>query len=185
MGFRTVPFCRELYIEETDFMENAPRKFFRLSPGREVRLRYGYLVTCQEAVKDKDGKIIAVHCTYDPDTRGGSTPDGRKVKGTIHWVSARHAVKSDICLYDRLFTVEHPDRDKEKDFKEFLNPESLIVLKNCMLEPSLQNAITEDRFQFERQGYFCIDAKISSKETPVFNRIVTLRDSWAKITESE
>ncbi len=183
MGSRSVPFCRELYVEETDFMEDAPRKFFRLSPGREVRLRYGYLITCQKAIKDKDGNILEVHCTYDPETRGGSAPDGRKVKGTIHWVSARHAMSCDICLYDRLFTVEHPDRDKEKDFKNFLNPESLVILKNCKVEPSLINAESEDRFQFERQGYFCLDSKNRSKKAPVFNRIVTLRDSWAKITK--
>ncbi len=184
MGTRTVPFCRELYIEATDFMENAPRKFFRLSQGREVRLRYGYLVTCQEAIKDKDGKVIELHCTYDPETRGGSAPDGRKVKGTIHWVSARHGIKSDICLYDRLFTTEHPDRDKNKHFIEFLNPDSLVVLQDCILEPSLKNARPGERFQFERQGYFCLDTNTNPSDNLRFNRIVTLRDSWAKIKKT-
>jgi len=181
MGTRKIPFCRELYVEQTDFMEDAPRKFFRLSVGREVRLRYAYLVTCQEIIKDDAGNVIELHCTYDPETRGGSAPDGRKVKGTIHWVSARHGLETEVRLYDRLFTVEHPDRDKEKDFKEFVNPDSLQVLKHCMLEPSLAQADIEDRFQFERLGYFCLDSKESTQDNPVFNRIVTLRDSWAKL----
>ena len=181
MGTRKIPFCRELYVEQTDFMEDAPRKFFRLSVGREVRLRYAYLITCQEVIKDDEGNVIELHCTYDPETRGGSAPDGRKVKGTIHWVSARHALKTEVRLYDRLFTVEHPDMDKEKDFKEFVNPDSLQVLKGCMLEPSLAKADIEDRFQFERLGYFCLDSKESAQGNLVFNRIVTLRDSWAKL----
>ncbi|MDD2462990.1 MAG: glutamine--tRNA ligase/YqeY domain fusion protein [Desulfobulbus sp.] len=183
MGERVVPFSRELYIERSDFMENAPKKFFRLSVGREVRLRYAYLITCQEVIKDAAGNIIELHCTYDPATRGGSSPDGRKVKGTIHWVSAPHALQAEVHLYDRLFTVEYPDADKEKHFIEFLNPESLTILNNCMLEPGLVQAESQDRFQFERQGYFCLDAKDSTAEKPVFNRIVTLRDSWAKINE--
>jgi len=181
MGTRKIPFCRELYVEQTDFMEDAPRKFFRLSVGREVRLRYAYLITCQEVIKDDEGNVIELHCTYDPETRGGSAPDGRKVKGTIHWVSARHALETEVRLYDRLFTVEHPDMDKEKDFKEFVNPDSLQVLKGCMLEPSLAKADIEDRFQFERLGYFCLDSKESAQGNLVFNRIVTLRDSWAKL----
>jgi glutaminyl-tRNA synthetase len=182
MGARKVPFCRELYIEATDFMEDPPRKFFRLGPGREVRLRYAYFITCRDVVKDDNGEIVELHCTYDPETAGGSAPDGRKVKGTLHWVSARHAIQAEIRLYDRLFTVEHPDRDPEKDFKEFLNPDSLEILDSCMLEPTLQAATPEARFQFERQGYFCLDAEDSRTEKPVFNRIATLRDTWAKIT---
>jgi len=183
MGTRTVPFSRELYIEADDFMEDPPKKFFRLGPGREVRLRYAYLVTCEKVIKDEAGNVIELHCTYDPATRGGSAPDGRKVKGTIHWVSARHALQAEVRLYDRLFTVEYPDMDKEKDFKEFLNPSSLEPLTQCMLEASLKNASVADRFQFERQGYFCLDAKDTTPERPVFNRIVTLRDTWAKMQQ--
>ncbi len=185
MGSRMLPFCRELYVEASDFMEDAPRKFFRLSVGREVRLRYAYLITCQEVIKNENGEVVELHCTYDPETRGGSAPDGRKVKGTIHWVSARHGIRSQVRLYDRLFTVEHPDMDKEKNFKEFLNPDSLQILDNCILEPSLATAAAEDRFQFERQGYFCLDSKETSPEKPVFNRIVTLRDSWAKMSKKK
>ncbi len=185
MGTRPLPFCRELFVEQSDFMENAPKKFFRLSVGREVRLRYAYFITCQEAIKDEKGNIIELRCTYDPETRGGSAPDGRKVKGTIHWVSARHALRAEVRLYDRLFTVEHPDMDKEKDFKEFINPDSLQILKDCALEPSLAHASRDDRFQFERQGYFCLDSKDSLPEKPVFNRIVTLRDSWAKLKKKK
>jgi glutaminyl-tRNA synthetase len=183
MGTRKVPFCRELYIEATDFMEDPPRKFFRLGPGREVRLRYAYFITCQEVIKNGNDEVVELRCTYDPLTTGGSAPDGRKVKGTIHWVSARHALEAEIRLYDRLFTVEHPDLDKEQDFKEFLNPDSLKTLHGCMLEPSLKNARPDNRFQFERQGYFCLDAKDSQPKHPVFNRIVTLRDTWAKIVK--
>lgn len=186
MGTRILPFSRELYIERTDFMEDAPKKFFRLSVGREVRLRYAYLITCQEAVKDDQGRIVELRCTYDPATKGGNAPDGRKVKGTIHWVSAPHALEAEIRLYDRLFTAEYPDADKEKDFKDFLNPDSLTILTSCMLEPGLGQATIDDRFQFERQGYFCLDSESrSSSGKPVFNRIVTLRDSWAKISESK
>ncbi len=182
MGTRKVPFCREIYIEESDFMEDAPRKFFRLSVGREVRLRYAYFITCQEVIRDDQGKIVELRCTYDPETRGGSAPDGRKVKGTIHWVSARHGIRAEVRLYDRLFTVEHPDMDKEKDFKEFINPDSLEVLPDAILEPSLADAMAGDRFQFERQGYFCPDSRDHRPERPIFNRIVTLRDTWARIT---
>ena len=181
MGTRMLPFCREIFVEATDFMEDAPKKFFRLSVGREVRLRYAYLVTCEEVIKNENGEVVELRCTYDPETRGGSAPDGRKVKGTIHWVSARHGIRAQVRLYDRLFTVEHPDMDKEKDFKEFLNPDSLQVLDNCILEPSLAAAAVDDRFQFERQGYFCLDNRETTPEKPVFNRIVTLRDSWAKM----
>ena len=185
MGERIVPFSREIYIEQSDFLEDAPKKFFRLSVGREVRLRYAYYITCQEAIKDAEGKIVELRCTYDPATKGGSAPDGRKVKGTIHWVSAPHALRAEVRLYDRLFTTEFPDMDKEKGFKEFLNPASLTVLADCMLEPELIKATPEDRFQFERQGYFCLDTVESGPDRPVFNRIVTLRDSWAKLNEAE
>ena len=184
MGERTVPFSREVYIERSDFMENAPKKFFRLSVGREVRLRYAYLITCQEVIQDDQGKVVELRCTYDPDSRGGSAPDGRKVKGTIHWVSAPHALRAEVRLYDRLFTAEYPDADKEKSFKDFLNPDSLTTLTDCMLEPGLLQACPDDRFQFERQGYFCLDPVASTPVKPVFNRIVTLRDSWAKLNES-
>ncbi len=181
MGTRTLPFSREIYIERFDFMENPPKKFFRLGIGREVRLRYAYLMTCDAVVKDEaTGEILEVHCTYDPATRGGNAPDGRKVKGTIHWVSAAQALKCEIRLYDRLFDVENPDADKEVDFKEHLNPDSLTSLTNCMVEPSLADAKPGTCVQFERQGYFCVDAKDSRPGAPVFNRTVGLRDSWAK-----
>ena len=183
MGTRKVPFSREIYVERSDFMENAPKKFFRLSEGREVRLRYAYLITCQQAVKNEQGEVVELHCTYDPDSKGGSAPDGRKVKGTIHWVSARHGIPAELRLYDRLFSVESPDADKEHDFKEFINPDSCQVLKNSIVEPSLADAALDDRFQFERQGYFCLDSKVSQPGRPVFNRIVTLRDSWEKVSK--
>ncbi len=185
MGIRPLPFCRELYVEQADFMEDAPKKFFRLSVGREVRLRYAYLITCQEVIKDEDGNVVELRCTYDPETRGGSAPDGRKVKGTIHWVSARHAIPAEVRLYDRLFTVEHPDMDKKRDFKEFINSDSLEVLKDCRLEPSLAEAAEGERFQFERQGYFTLDSRDSTPNDLVFNRIVTLRDSWARMAKKK
>ncbi|WP_457574545.1 glutamine--tRNA ligase/YqeY domain fusion protein [Desulfolithobacter sp.] len=185
MGTRTLPFCREIYIESTDFMEDPPRKFFRLGPGREVRLRYAYFITCQEVIKDEAGNVVELRCTYDPETKGGSAPDGRKVKGTIHWVSARHGIPAEIRLYDRLFTVEHPDMDKEKDFKEFLNPQSLDILTDAIVEPGLAKATLDDRFQFERQGYFCLDSKDSRPDHLVFNRIVTLRDTWQKMNKKK
>ncbi len=182
MGTRKVPFCREVYIEQDDFMEDAPKKFFRLAPGREVRLRAAYLITCNEVIKDEQtGDIIELHCTYDPASRGGSAPDGRKVKGTLHWVSARHALSTEVRLYDRLFNVENPEEDKDIDFKTHLNPGSLEILNNCMLEPSLAQATPDDRFQFERLGFFCLDGKESNPEKPVFNRTVSLRDSWVKM----
>jgi glutaminyl-tRNA synthetase len=184
LGTRTLPFSRELYIERSDFMEDAPKKFFRLSVGREVRLRWAYLITCHEVIKDDQDRVVELRCTYDPDSRGGSAPDGRKVKGTIHWVSAPHALQAEVRLYDRLFTVEYPDADKNRDFKEFLNPDSRTVLAGCMLEPGLAGCTPEDRFQFERQGYFCADPVASRPGRPVFNRIVTLRDSWAKQNET-
>ena len=179
MGTRKLPFGRELYIERDDFMEDAPKKFFRLSVGREVRLRYAYLITCTEAIKDASGKIVELRCTYDPESKGGNAPDGRKVKGTIHWVSARHAVPAELRLYDRLFTVEEPDSDKERPCTDFLNPDSLRV-QSGLLEPGLAAAQAEDRFQFERQGYFCLD-KDSTEDKLVFNRIVSLKDAWQKI----
>lgn len=181
MGTRKVPFSRELYIERGDYMENAPKKFFRMSEGREVRFRSAYLITCREAIKDKTGEVVELRCTYDPDSRGGSAPDGRKVKGTIHWVSAAHAVDAEVRLYDRLFTVENPAGDKEHDFKELINPDSLTTLTGCKVEPSLAQAQVGDNYQFERTGYFCLDTVDSRPDQLVFNRTVTLRDTWAKV----
>lgn len=177
MGERAVPFSREIYIEREDFMEEPAKKFFRLAPGREVRLRYAYFIKCEKVIKDElSGEIIELHCTYDPATLGGSAPDGRKVKGTIHWVSAAHGVVAEVRLYDRLFTEENPDAG-EADFKTFVNPESLVVLTDCLVEPSLANAQPGSHYQFERQGYFCVDSKDSKDGSPVFNRTVTLRDN--------
>ena len=179
-GKRVIPFSRELYVEQDDFLEDAPRKYFRLSPGREVRLRYAYLVTCTGVVKDDDGNVIEVRCTYDPESKGGNAPDGRKVKGTIHWVSAKHAVDAEVRLYDRLFSQESPDDVPEgQDWKDGLNPESLEILSNAKLEPSLAAAEPGARVQFERNGYFCVDQD-STSEKLAFNRTATLRDSWAK-----
>lgn len=182
-GTRKIPFSRELYIEQDDFMEDPPKKFFRLAPGREVRFRYSYLVTCNKAVK-KDGKIVELRCTYDPQTKGGYAPDGRKVKSTIHWISAKHAINAEVRLYDRLFTVEDPAGQKDKDFKDFLNPDSLKVLKSCKVEPIVKKLKPLDRFQFERLGYFCID-KDTTKDNLVINRTITLRDTWAKIQQQQ
>ncbi len=183
-GTRDVPFGRELYIERDDFMEDAPKKFFRLAPGREVRLRYAYFLKCEEVVKDDDGEIIELRCTYDPETAGGKAPDGRKVKGTIHWVSAEHAVDAKIRLYETLYLEENPNHVPEgKDWKDLLNPESIQVLNNAKVEPSLADAAPGDKFQFERNGYFCIDAKDSSADQLVINRTVTLKDTWAKIKD--
>ncbi len=182
MGTRKVPFSRELYVERDDFMEEPPKKFYRLTPGREVRFRYAYFIKCERVVKDdKTGEIIELRCTYDSESRGGSAPDGRKVKATIHWVSAAHAIPAEIRLYDRLFVTENPEADKEKDFIENINSKSLEILTECRLEPSLANAAPGSLYQFERQGYFCADSKDSAAEKLVFNRTVTLRDSWAKI----
>lgn len=182
MGTRKVPFSKVLYIEQDDFMENPPKKFFRLGPGREVRLRYAYFITCQDAVKDPStGEITELRCTYDPATKGGNAPDGRKVKATLHWVSADHAVDGEVRLYDRLFTKENPDEKSEgKTFKDFINPDSLEALVNCKLEPSLADAAPESFYQFERLGYFCADSNDSAPGHLVFNRTVTLRDTWAK-----
>ena len=178
MGTRKVPFSHELYIEQDDFMENPPSKFFRLAPGREVRLKNTYFIKCEGVIKDeKTGKIVELHCTYDPETRGGNAPDGRKVKGTLHWVSAAHALDAEVRLYDQIFTV--PDPGSVEDVKTILNPNSLEVLSGCKLEPNLAEVKTGDRFQFLRMGYFCVDSD-SKKGKLVFNRTVTLKDTWAK-----
>ena len=181
MGQRQLPFSKFLYIEKSDFMEDPPRKFFRLGPGREVRLRYAYFITCNEVIKDDVGNIVELHCTYDPETKGGDSPDGRKVKGTIHWVSVEHALQTEVRLYDRLFNDAKPDSNKhQQDWKGFLNIDSIKVIKEAHLEPSLASVQKEDVFQFERTGYFCVDSKDQVNGKPVFNRTVTLRDSWAK-----
>jgi len=182
MGVRQVPFSRVLYIERDDFREDPPKKFFRLAPGREVRLRYGYLITCTGVVKDDQGQVIELRCTYDPATRGGNTPDGRKVKSTIHWVSAAHALRTEVRLYDRLFNVENPGLEKDgKDYKSYLNPTSLEVVPGCWVEPSLAAARPGSQYQFERLGYFSVDPSVSAAGGLVFNRTVTLKDTWAKI----
>ncbi|HCX73277.1 MAG TPA: glutamine--tRNA ligase [Candidatus Cloacimonas sp.] len=181
-GTRQVPFSKELYIEQDDFMEDPPPKFYRLAPGCEVRLRYAYFLKCNSVEKDEDGKITALHCTYDPATKGGSAPDGRKVKATLHWVSAKHAIDAEVRLYDNLFTKENPENSKDgRSFEHFINENSLQILKNCKLEPSLQEVKPETRVQFERLGYFCADRFDHSSNNLVFNRIVTLRDTWKKI----
>ena len=178
MGTRRVPFSRTLYVEQDDFMEDPPRKFYRLAPGREVRLRYAYLVRCVGFTKDpQTGRVTEVRCTYDPESRGGQAPDGRRVRGTIHWVSAAHAISTKARLYDHLFTVEKPE---EGDFKEYLNPNSLVTLEDCKLEPSMAEAEAGTPYQFERIGYFCLDGQDSRPGAPVFNRTIALRDSWGR-----
>ena len=177
-GTRKLPFSRELYIERDDFMEDPPRKFFRLGPGREVRLRYGYFITCTDVIKDKTGEVVELRCTYDPETRGGQAPDGRRVRGTIHWVSAEHAVDAEVRLYDHLFTSERPDDDD--DFMTTLNPESLETVRSAKVEPSLADAVPGEKYQFERIGYFAVDPDARPGEI-VFNRTVTLRSSWKKV----
>ena len=186
-GSRQIPFSRELWIEKNDFREEAPKKYFRLAPGREVRLRYGFFITCQEIVKDETtGEVVELRCTYDPETRGGYAPDGRKVRGTIHWVSAPESVDAEVRLYDNLLKpVEERPAGEAKDFKASLNPDSLQVLSGCKVEPSLKGAAPESRVQFERQGYFCVDNRDSTSEHLVFNRTVTLRDTWAKIEKAQ
>ena len=186
MGTRTVPFSRELYIERTDFREDPPKKYHRLAPGREVRLRYGYFVTCREVVKDAGtGEVVELRCTYDPETRGGYAPDGRKVRGTIHWVSAAHAVEAEVRLYDHLFAQVDPDDVGEGgSYMDTLNPGSLETLTGCWVEPSLSGASVGSRYQFERLGYFCVDPD-SSEQRLVVNRTVTLRDTWAKIERTQ
>ena len=182
-GTRNVPFSRELFIEQNDFMEDPPKKFFRLAPGREIRLRYAYFITCTQVIKDENGHVIEIRCTYDPETKGGSAPDGRKVKGTIHWVSAKHYLDAEVRLYDRLFSVSNPGRDG--DFKKDINTDSLQVLTHCKVEPSLKNTDPNVTVQFERKGYFCIDLVDSSPDHLIFNRTVPLRDSWKKIEKSQ
>ncbi|MDE2821978.1 MAG: glutamine--tRNA ligase, partial [Chloroflexota bacterium] len=177
-GTRKLPFSRELYIERDDFMEDPPRKFFRLAPGREVRLRYGYFITCTDVIKDDAGEVVELRCTYDPETRGGQAPDGRRVRGTIHWVSAEHALDAEVRLYEHLFTSERPDDDD--DFMSTLNPDSMQVIRDAKVEPSLADAVPGEKFQFERTGYFAVDPD-SRSGALVFNRTVTLRDSWKKV----
>ncbi|RKX24996.1 MAG: glutamine--tRNA ligase [Candidatus Zixiibacteriota bacterium] len=185
-GNRKVPFSREIYIEREDFREDPPKKFFRLAPGREVRLKHAYFITCERVVKDEQtGEITELHCTYDPASRGGASPDGRKVKGTLHWVSAAHAVRAKVRLYDHLFTKEDPENNESGDFVDHLNPDSLETLTDCQLEPSLADAAPGDRFQFLRNGYFCVDSVDSKPGALVFNRTVGLRDSWTKIQKSK
>jgi glutaminyl-tRNA synthetase len=184
MGNRTIPFSRELFIEQDDFREDPPKKFFRLSPGNEVRLRSAYIIKCEAVIKHPEtGAIEELHCTYDPDTRSGTGTSTRKVKGTIHWVSATHAIEAEVRLYDRLFTDPRPASHENTDFKTFLNPDSIETLTTCRLEPSLKGAAPDSIYQFERQGYFCVDRIESTPEKPVFNRTVTLRDTWAKIEQ--
>ncbi len=178
-GTRKLPFSRELWIERSDFMEDAPKKFFRMAPGREVRLKYAYFVTCNEVIKDEEGAVIELRCTYDPLSKGGKSPDGRKVKGAMHWVDAHHCLEAEVRLYDRLFNIESPDSDKEKDFKEFINPESLQIIDKVYVEPSVKGAPYLTHYQFERTGYFNVD-KDSSANKMVFNRTVSLKDSWKK-----
>jgi glutaminyl-tRNA synthetase len=187
MGTRTVPFARELFIEREDFREDPPKQYYRLAPGREVRLRYAYFVTCREVVKDeKTGEILEVRCTYDPATRGGDAPDGRKVKATLHWVAAASSLTAEVRLYDRLFQTSNPGAEKDGlDFKAALNPHSLEVLRDCRIEPGLREALPGSRYQFERLGYFCVDPVDSRPGRPVFNRTATLRDAWARIEEKQ
>lgn len=181
MGTRRVPFSRVIYIERDDFREDPPKQFYRLAPGREVRLRYAYYIKCVGVVKDeKSNEVIELHCTYDPETRGGSSPDGRKVKATLHWVSAAHALQAEVRLYESLFLTPTPGEQKGGDFKADINPNSLVVLNSCRVEPGLADAAPGDSYQFERQGYFCVDPD-SSPTRLVFNRTATLRDTWAKI----
>ncbi|MDR3666274.1 MAG: glutamine--tRNA ligase/YqeY domain fusion protein [Ignavibacteriaceae bacterium] len=183
MGKRILPFSKEIYIEQDDFRENPPKKFYRLYPGNEVRLRYAYIIKCNKVIKTDAGEITEIHCTYDPETKSG-TGNTRSVKGTIHWVSAKHAIKAEIRLYDRFFVAEDPLADKDKDFKDLINPNSLELLNNCRIEPGLTNVKPGDKFQFERQGYFCVDL-LSTEGKIIFNRTVPLRDSWAKIEKKQ
>jgi glutaminyl-tRNA synthetase len=183
MGTRRVPFSKVLFIEQDDFREDPPKKFYRLAPGREVRLRYAYFIKCTDIVKDPEtGEIRELRCSYDPASRGGESPDGRKVKVTLHWVSAAHAVEAEVRLYDNLFTKPDPEEVAEdEDFRKNLNPDSVQILKNCRLEPGLAMVKPGERFQFERLGYFCVDTVDSRAGSPVFNRTVTLKDTWARI----
>ncbi len=186
MGTRKVPFSKVLYIERDDFLEDPPSRFFRLAPGREVRLRYAYLVTCVSVLKDgRTGEVSEVHCTYDPESRGGSAPDGRRVRGTLHWVSAAHSVEAEVRLYDHLFSEEESEDEQERgDFSGGLNPNSLETLTSCRVEPGLATAAPGSHYQFERQGYFVVDSVDSKEGAPVFNRTVPLRDTWARIQQA-
>jgi glutaminyl-tRNA synthetase len=185
MGTRIVPFSREIYIERDDFREDPPKKFFRLAPGREVRLMHAYYITCEEVIKNENGDVIELRCIYDPATRGGDSPDGRKVKGTLHWVSAQQAIEAEVRLYDHLFAMPDPIAVEEgQDFTANLNPSSLEILSGCQLEPSLAGATPGSRYQFLRHGYFCVDPD-STDEKLVFNRTVPLRDTWAKIEKAQ
>jgi glutaminyl-tRNA synthetase len=183
MGTRKIPFSQVIYIEQDDFMENPPKKFFRLAPGREVRLRYAYFITCKDVIKDAAGNITELRCAYDPSTKGGDAPDGRKVKATLHWVSASHCIESEVRLYDHLFQSENPA--EADSFIDHLNPDSLTVLSDCKLEPGLAGSMNEFSCQFERLGYFCTDSKDSRPDRLVFNRIVTLKDTWEKVRKSD
>jgi glutaminyl-tRNA synthetase len=187
MGTRKIPFSRVIYIEQEDFQEDPPKKYYRLAPGREVRLRYAYFIKCVDVIKDEEtGEVLGLHCTYDPETKGGAAPDGRKVKATLHWVSADHSLEAEVRLYDTLLKKAKPVGEKiEDDSKSLLNPESLVALKSCRVEPSLKNAAPGSRYQFERLGYFCVDSRDSSEKKPVFNRTVTLRDTWARIQRAQ
>jgi glutaminyl-tRNA synthetase len=186
MGTRRVPFSRVLYIERDDFREDPPKQFYRLAPGREVRLRYAYFITCVDVVKDPhSGEVVELHCTYDPATRGGDAPDGRKVRATLHWVSAAHALPATMRLYDHLFATPNPNEEKEQPFTASLNPQSLEVLTGCQVEPSLAGAVPGTSYQFERLGYFCADPVDTAPGQLVFNRTVTLRDTWAKIEQAQ
>jgi len=183
-GTRKVPFSRLLYIEQEDFREDPPKQFFRLAPGREVRLRYAYFITCEEVIKDeKTGEVIELRCSYDPETRGGDAPDGRKVKATLHWVSASHAVRAEVRLYGTLFIKAEPGIESN-DFLTDMNPESLEVLDPCFIEPGIAGSAPGSRYQFERMGYFCVD-RDSDRDKLVFNRTVTLKDTWAKIEKGK
>jgi glutaminyl-tRNA synthetase len=187
MGVRAVPFSGVLYVERDDFREDPPKQWFRLAPGAEVRLKHAYFVRCHQVIKDPaTGEIRELRCTYDPASRGGASPDGRKVKGTLHWVSAEHAIESEVRLYDHLFSKANPLADKdEADFRDSLNPDSLVILRGCQLEPDLATAVPGQSFQFLRHGYFCVDSADSRPGSPVFNRTVTLRDTWAKIERAQ
>ncbi len=187
MGARKVPFSRVLYMEQEDFLEDPPKKFYRLAPGREVRLRYAYYIKCVDVVKDQQTEeVVELHCTYDPETRGGWAPDGRKVKATLHWVSAAHSLEAEVRLYDHLLLEANPSGEKDaSDSESYLNPKSLEMLTSCRVEPSLADAAPGSRYQFERLGYFCVDPVDSSREALVFNRTVTLRDPWGKIKKAK
>jgi len=184
-GKRKIPFTKELYIEKSDFMEDAPKKFFRLTLGKEVRLRYAFFITCTKVIKNENGEVVELRCFYDPDTKGGSASDGRKVKGTLHWVSAGRSIPAEVRLYDRLFTSENPGKVPDGDhFSDNLNPDSLKILKDCRIEPAISAIEKSVTIQFERQGYFCLDQMDSTQDDLVFNRTVPLRDSWKKIQDN-